>query len=70
MYYLLGFVVDSSRRRGSHLEQKEKLGLTSAPRGRSNTPNPPAEPTDAFQKVEACISFHYLSNSYWFLKTA
>jgi len=44
--------VDSSRRRGSHLEQKEKLGLTSAPRGRSNTPNPPAEPTDAFQKVE------------------
>ncbi|GLT72447.1 hypothetical protein SLA2020_443810 [Shorea laevis] len=43
---------NSSRRNGSHLAQKEKLGLTSAPRGRSNTLNPPTEPTDALQKVE------------------
>jgi hypothetical protein len=70
MCQLLGFVENSARRNGSHLEQREKLGITSAPRGRSNTLNPPAEPTNALQKVEACISFHYLSNSYWLLKPA
>ncbi|KAG2679377.1 hypothetical protein I3843_11G048800 [Carya illinoinensis] len=42
---------DSSRRKGSHLEQKERLGLNPA-KGRSNTPNSLAEPTSALQKVE------------------
>ncbi|KAM3703512.1 hypothetical protein ACB098_04G100300 [Castanea mollissima] len=43
---------DPSRRNGNHFEQKEKLGLTSAAKGRSNALNTPSEPTDAFQKVE------------------
>ncbi|XP_040986053.1 SNAP25 homologous protein SNAP33-like [Juglans microcarpa x Juglans regia] len=42
---------DSSRRKGSHLEQKERLGLNPA-KGRSNTPNSLAEPTSALQKVD------------------
>ncbi|KAB1216794.1 SNAP25 homologous protein SNAP33 [Morella rubra] len=45
---------NSSRRKGSHLEQKERLGFTSAAKGRPNKLNPvlPPEPTNAFQKVE------------------
>ncbi|KAL3513093.1 hypothetical protein ACH5RR_025810 [Cinchona calisaya] len=43
---------DPAYRRGSHLEQREKLGLSSAPQGRSNTRAPPPEPTNALQKVE------------------
>ncbi|KAM4114867.1 hypothetical protein ACJW30_04G102400 [Castanea mollissima] len=43
---------DPSRRNGNHFEQKEKLGLTSAAKGRSNALTTPSEPTDAFQKVE------------------
>ncbi|XP_027121580.2 SNAP25 homologous protein SNAP33 [Coffea arabica] len=43
---------DPVYRKGSHLEQREKLGLTSAPQGRSNSRAPPAEPTTALQKVE------------------
>ncbi|KAE8676942.1 SNAP25-like proteinous protein SNAP33 [Hibiscus syriacus] len=43
---------DSPKRRGAHLEQREKLGLNPAPRGHSKSQTPPPEPTDAFQKVE------------------
>ncbi|GMI76790.1 soluble N-ethylmaleimide-sensitive factor adaptor protein 33 [Hibiscus trionum] len=43
---------DSPKRRGAHLEQREKLGLNSVPRGHSKSRTPPPEPTDAFQKVE------------------
>ncbi|KAJ4841436.1 hypothetical protein Tsubulata_009077 [Turnera subulata] len=43
---------DSPKRRGNHLEQREKLGLNRAPRGRASTRTPPPETTDAFQKVE------------------
>ncbi|KAJ7978482.1 SNAP25-likeous protein SNAP33-like [Quillaja saponaria] len=41
---------DPIRTKGSHLEQREKLGLAPAPRGHSGTP--PPEPTNALQKVE------------------
>ncbi|KAH7550726.1 hypothetical protein ACOSP7_023734 [Xanthoceras sorbifolium] len=43
---------DSPKRRGNHLEQREKLGLNHASRGQSNSRTPPPEPTNAFQKVE------------------
>ncbi|KAL3528446.1 hypothetical protein ACH5RR_007768 [Cinchona calisaya] len=43
---------DPAGRRGNHLEQREKLGLNSAPQRRSNTRAPPPEPTSALQKVE------------------
>ncbi|XP_060670816.1 SNAP25 homologous protein SNAP33-like [Ziziphus jujuba] len=43
---------DEVVRKGNHLEQREKLGLTPAPRGRSNTQKLTTEPTDALQKVE------------------
>ncbi|KAJ9163555.1 hypothetical protein P3X46_023207 [Hevea brasiliensis] len=43
---------DYPKTRGSHLEQREKLGLNSAAKERSNTRTPLAEPTNAFQKVE------------------
>ncbi|XP_021733939.1 SNAP25 homologous protein SNAP33-like [Chenopodium quinoa] len=38
--------------KGSHLEQRERLGLTSASNGRSKSRTPPPEPTNALQKVE------------------
>ncbi|PHT46272.1 SNAP25 -like proteinous protein SNAP33 [Capsicum baccatum] len=41
------------QRRGNHLEQREKLGLNSAPKARSSSRTPPPEPTNALQKVEA-----------------
>ncbi|TKY55049.1 SNAP25-likeous protein SNAP33 [Spatholobus suberectus] len=40
------------RRKGNHLEQREKLGLTSAPKGQSKLRSPPQEPTNALEKVE------------------
>nr|GMC55296.1 SNAP25 homologous protein SNAP33-like [Ipomoea batatas] len=43
---------DPVQRRGNHLEQREKLGLNSAPKGRSSSRTPPPEPTNALQKVE------------------
>lgn len=43
---------DSPKRRGNHLEQREKLGLNSAPKGRSSTQAPVTEPTDTYQKIE------------------
>ncbi|KAH7528974.1 hypothetical protein FEM48_Zijuj05G0134400 [Ziziphus jujuba var. spinosa] len=43
---------DEVVRKGNHLEQREKLGLTPAPGGRSNTQKLTTEPTDALQKVE------------------
>ncbi|KAF9610043.1 hypothetical protein IFM89_019771 [Coptis chinensis] len=43
---------DSFKRRGNHLEQREKLGLASIPKGRSNPRKPASEPTTALQKVK------------------
>jgi len=43
---------DPVQRRGNHLEQREKLGLSSAPQERSSSRTPPQEPTNALQKVE------------------
>ncbi|CBI15159.3 unnamed protein product, partial [Vitis vinifera] len=43
---------DLSYRKGSHMEQREKLGLAPAPKGRLATRTPPPEPTNALQKVE------------------
>lgn len=47
---------DPVQRAGNHLEQREKLGLNSAPKGRSSTRTPPPEPTNAYQKVEVEIA--------------
>ncbi|KDP31313.1 hypothetical protein JCGZ_11689 [Jatropha curcas] len=43
---------DAPKSIGGHLEQREKLGLNNAPKGRSNTRTNTPEPTDAIQKVE------------------
>ncbi|KAL2465097.1 SNAP25-like proteinous protein SNAP33 [Abeliophyllum distichum] len=42
---------DLVQRKGNHLEQRERLGLTSASKERQ-TRTPPPEPTNALQKVE------------------
>nr|AFK41395.1 unknown [Lotus japonicus] len=39
-------------RQANHLEQREKLGLTSAPRGQTKMRTPPHESSTALQKVE------------------
>ncbi|XP_076903458.1 SNAP25 homologous protein SNAP33-like [Bidens hawaiensis] len=44
---------DPDRRKGNHLEQREKLGLTTTPnKGPSRSRTPPPESADAMQKVE------------------
>ncbi|XP_059641855.1 SNAP25 homologous protein SNAP33-like [Cornus florida] len=43
---------DPAQRRGAHLEQREKLGLTPAPKGRSKSQTLPPEAPNALQKVE------------------
>ncbi|RAL39121.1 unnamed protein product [Cuscuta campestris] len=43
---------DAVYRKGNHLDQREKLGLNSAPRGHSKTQPSLPEPTNALQKVE------------------
>lgn len=43
---------DPVQRRGNHLELREKLGLSSAPKARSSSRTPPQEPANALQKVE------------------
>lgn len=50
------YVDDAVRRKGNHLEQREKLGLTSASEGQSRLQTPPQEPTDALTKVEVRIN--------------
>lgn len=46
------------------MEQREKLGLTAAPKGRSNTRTPPPEPTTALQKVEVSAYLFYSAGSW------
>ncbi|XP_071710372.1 SNAP25 homologous protein SNAP33-like [Rutidosis leptorrhynchoides] len=44
---------DPEWKKGNHLEQREKLGLTNTPnKGSSRSRTPPAESADAMQKVE------------------
>ncbi|KAL7619226.1 hypothetical protein Lser_V15G00545 [Lactuca serriola] len=44
---------DPALRKGAHLEQREKLGLsTTQTKGQSHSRTPPSEPTNALQKVE------------------
>ncbi|KVH98481.1 Target SNARE coiled-coil domain-containing protein [Cynara cardunculus var. scolymus] len=44
---------DPALRKGAHLEQREKLGLTTTPtKGQRHSKTPPSEPTNAMQKVE------------------
>lgn len=43
---------DPVRRKGNHLEQREKLGLTSAPKGQSKSRTTLPEPTNALEQVE------------------
>ncbi|KAK4252496.1 hypothetical protein QN277_014489 [Acacia crassicarpa] len=43
---------DQVQRKGSHLEQRQKFGLTSAPRGKSNFRTLSPEPTNALEKAE------------------
>ncbi|XP_044460202.1 SNAP25 homologous protein SNAP33-like [Triticum aestivum] len=42
---------DSFKRRANHLEQREKLGLSSSPRGKSD-PQKYSDPTNAMEKVQ------------------
>ncbi|PSR95783.1 SNAP25ous protein [Actinidia chinensis var. chinensis] len=46
---------DPAFRRGNHLEQRERLGLSSTSKGQSNIRTPLPEPTNALQKVEVEI---------------
>ncbi|PSR96620.1 SNAP25ous protein [Actinidia chinensis var. chinensis] len=46
---------DPAFRRGNHLEQQERLGLSSTSNGQSNKRTSPPEPTNALQKVEVEI---------------
>lgn len=43
---------NSSKKSENHREQREKLGIAPAPKGRSASRTPPPEPTNALQKVE------------------
>lgn len=43
---------DPVQRKGNHLEQREKLGLSSGRTERTNSQTPPSEPTNALQRVE------------------
>ncbi|XP_044486068.1 SNAP25 homologous protein SNAP33-like [Mangifera indica] len=43
---------DPVQRKGNHMVQREKLGLSHASRGPANTQAPLHEPADAYQKVE------------------
>ncbi|KAJ0963478.1 hypothetical protein J5N97_028600 [Dioscorea zingiberensis] len=43
---------DSFKRKGSHMEQREKLGLSSSPKGKLYLRQYPAEPANALEKVE------------------
>ncbi|KAK1296846.1 hypothetical protein QJS10_CPB15g01478 [Acorus calamus] len=43
---------DSFKRRGNHLEQRERLGLPSSPKGRSNPRQYPSAPSSAMEKVQ------------------
>lgn len=43
---------DPDRKKGNHLEQREKLGLTAPNKGASRSRTPLAESADAMQKVE------------------
>lgn len=55
IWELLGFADQPSKRSENYLEQREKLGIPPAARGRSANRTPPSEPTNAMQKVEVCI---------------
>lgn len=52
---MLHDIDDPVRRKGNHLEQREKLGLTSATKGQSKSRATPSEPTNALEKVEVRI---------------
>ncbi|KAH7673452.1 synaptosomal-associated protein 25 [Dioscorea alata] len=43
---------DSFKRKGSHMEQREKLGLSSSPKGKINLRQYSTEPASALEKVE------------------
>jgi len=51
----LCYADDPVRRKDNHLEQRDKLGLTSAPKGQSKLQTPPPEPTNALEKIEVRI---------------
>lgn len=46
------FADDPVRKSANHLEQREKLGLNSAPKGQSKPRKALSEPTNAFERVE------------------
>lgn len=48
-------LADAVQTKGNHLEQREKLGLTSATKQQSTARTPLHEPTEALQKVEVGI---------------
>jgi synaptosomal-associated protein 25 len=60
LYYCVGWTDYSSKRSENHSEQRVKLGLAPAPRGRSASRTPPPEPTNALQKVEVRVCDSWL----------
>ena len=55
VYFCFVSADDPAFRRGNHLEQRERLGLSSTSKGQSNIRTPPPESTNALQKVEVCV---------------
>lgn len=52
---MLHDIEDPVRKKGNHLEQREKLGLTSAPKGQSKSRTTLSEPSNVLEKVEVSI---------------
>jgi len=52
IYNTLHDADDPVRKSANHLEQREKLGLNSAPKGQSKPRKALSEPTNAFERVE------------------
>jgi len=50
------FSDDPVQRKGAHLNQREKLGLTTPTKGQQHSRTQPHEPTNAMQKVKVCKS--------------
>jgi hypothetical protein len=54
IYNMLHDTDDPVRVSANHLEQREKLGLNSAPKGQSKPRKTLSGPTNAFERVEVC----------------
>ena len=60
MIPIVCFLDHSPTRRVNHLEKREKLGLSPAPKAQSRTREPLQESADAYQRVEVSTSLFSL----------